>query len=107
MSKNVLTVGDESFDREVLGAEVPVLVDFGATWCGPCKKLVPIVEGIAADHAGTLKVVSVDIDDAPKVAARYGVRAVPTVLAFRGGEKIGQRVGLTTRDKLLELVSAG
>lgn len=104
MSQNLKTVGDDDFDREVLTSETPVLVDFGATWCGPCRKLEPILERIAEERAGALKVVRVDIDDAPRTAERFGVRAVPTVIAFAKGERVGQRVGLTTRDKLLDLV---
>ncbi len=94
----------QTFEAEVLRADVPVLVDFTATWCGPCKALGKILEGVARDHAGTLKVVAVDIDDAPDIAARYGVRAVPTVVAFERGQKTAHRLGLTTRDKILELV---
>lgn len=103
-SKNVKSVGDSSFDQEVLASDVPVLVDFGARWCGPCKALDKVIDRIADETAGRLKVAKVDVDDAPQVAARYGVRGVPTVLVFSGGQKVGQHVGATSREKLLELV---
>ncbi|NUP05221.1 MAG: thioredoxin [Polyangiaceae bacterium] len=103
-SKNVHLVGTSSFDAEVLQADRPVIVDFTATWCGPCKFLGKIVERIADEHVGRLKVVVIDIDDAPEIAARYGVRAVPTLMVFDRGEKVAQRLGVTTKEKLLEMV---
>lgn len=102
-SPNVKELTDTDFDSEVLKSSVPVLVDFGATWCGPCKALAPIVSKIADDFQGKLKVVTVDIDDAPETAKKYGIRSVPTVVFFKGGVKEGQQVGLTSREKLLQL----
>jgi thioredoxin 1 len=102
-SKNVHLVDDQNFDQEVLQASGPVLVDFTATWCGPCKILGPIVEQLADEFAGKLKVAKVDVDHAPGVAAKYGIRSVPTVMVFQGGQKKGQHIGLAKRDKLLEL----
>ncbi len=104
MAGNVLTLTDQNFEAEVLGSNVPVLVDFSATWCGPCKALAPIVEKIADDYAGKVKVGKLDIDDAPEITRKYGVRSVPTVLVFQGGEKKGQHVGLTTHQKLVQLL---
>jgi thioredoxin 1 len=103
-SKNVLEVTDETFDAEVLKADKPVLVDFGATWCGPCKALAPVVDKLADETVGKYKIVKVDIDDAPGVAQKYGVRGVPMILVFKGGEKTAQHVGVTTKDKLLALI---
>jgi thioredoxin 1 len=103
-SKNVIEVTDANFESEVLKADQPVLVDFGATWCGPCKALAPIVDKIADENVGKVKVAKVDIDDSPGVAQRYGIRGVPTVLVFRGGEKTAQHVGLTTKENLLKLL---
>ncbi len=103
-SKNVHTVDDANFDQEVLKADGPVLVDFGATWCGPCKALAPIVDKIAEEGAGKYKVVAVDIDEAPAVAKKYGIRGVPTVVVFKGGEVKGQHVGLTNKETLLKLL---
>jgi thioredoxin 1 len=104
-SKNVKVIEkDAEFEGEVLKSDRTVLVDFGATWCGPCKALAPIVDKIADENQGTLKVVTIDIDDCPEVTKKYGVKSVPTVLVFKNGEKIGQSVGLTSRDNLLKLV---
>jgi len=105
-SKNVKAIEkDGDFEHEVLKSSAPVLVDFGATWCGPCKALAPIVDKIADEYQGKLKVVTVDIDDCPEVTKKFGVKSVPTVLVFKGGQKTGQSVGLTTREKLLELLA--
>ena len=103
-SKNVHEFTDENFEAEVLKSDVPVLVDFGATWCGPCKALAPIVDKLADDYAGKVKVGTLDIDDAPKTTAKYKVKSVPTVIVFKGGQQVGVQSGLTNRatlDKLL------
>ncbi len=103
-SKNVHTFNESNFEAEVLSSDLPVLVDFTATWCGPCKALAPIVDKIADEKAGKVKVGKLDIDESPSIAQKYGVRSVPTVMVFRGGAKSGQHVGLTTQDKLLKLI---
>jgi thioredoxin 1 len=103
-SANMIGVDDESFDEVVLGSELPVLVDFVAPWCGPCRALAPIVERLAIETAGRAKVVSVDIDASPRTSARYGIRGAPTLLVFRGGERTRQHLGATTREKLLKLL---
>jgi thioredoxin 1 len=103
-SNNVVVVDDSSFETEVLKADKPVLVDFGATWCGPCKALAPVVAGLADESVGKYKIVTVDIDDAPGVAQKYGIRGVPTLAVFRGGEKTASHVGVTTKAKLIELL---
>ena len=103
-SKNVHAFNQSNFESEVLKSDVPVLVDFTATWCGPCKALAPIVEKIADEFPGKIKVGKLDIDDSPNVTAKFGVRSVPTVIVFKGGQKSGQHVGLTNRDKLIALL---
>ncbi|XXX75106.1 thioredoxin [Sorangium sp. So ce134] len=103
-SQNVHTLTDQNFDAEVLKSPVPVLVDFTATWCGPCKALAPIVDKIADDFQGKVKVAKLDIDNAPEMTRKYGVRSVPTVMVFQGGEKKGVQVGLTSRENLLKLL---
>lgn len=102
--KNIHEFTDGNFDSEVLKSSVPVLVDFTATWCGPCKALAPIVEKVADDFAGKIKVGKLDIDANGEMTRKYGVRSVPTVLVFKNGEKIGQHVGLTSRDNLVKLL---
>ncbi|MRG92525.1 thioredoxin [Polyangium spumosum] len=103
-SKNVLTFNEVNFESEVLKSDVPVLVDFTATWCGPCKALAPIVDKVADEFEGKVRVGKLDIDESPNLAAKYAVRSVPTVMVFKGGVKIGQHVGLTNRDKLVQLL---
>lgn len=103
-SKNVRVFNDLNFDDEVLKSSAPVLVDFTATWCGPCRQLSPIVEQVADELAGSVTVGKVDVDDSPVTAGKFGVRSVPTVMVFKGGERAAQHIGLTTKHKLLELV---
>jgi thioredoxin len=101
----VLDVTDDTFQKEVLQSEVPVLVDFGATWCGPCKALAPIVDGLAKDFAGKLKVVAVDIDKARNAAMQYGVLSVPMVLLVRGGQVQETLHGPFTKPALTDKVT--
>lgn len=107
----VKVVRDGEFDVEVLKSGVPVLVDFFATWCGPCKALSPVLEGIANAYDGGLKVVKVNVDDSQKLAASYSVRAVPTLVLFKDGKAIDTMVGVpsaaTLRQKLDAAVGSG
>lgn len=103
-SSNVREFTDQNFDAEVLHSDIPVLVDFSATWCGPCKQLAPIVARIADDYQGKVKVGKLDIDDAPETARKYGVRSVPTCVVFKGGQKVGVQAGLTNYDTLVRLL---
>ncbi|RYE94491.1 MAG: thioredoxin [Myxococcales bacterium] len=107
MTTHVIEVNDATFEAEVLRSPTPVLVDFGARWCGPCKLLLPVLEGLATEQSGQLKVVKVDIDDSPRVARRYAIRSAPTLMVFRGGERTAQHVGVTNRTRLLALVAQG
>jgi thioredoxin 1 len=102
---NVIEVDDASFEAEVLESKVTVLVDFVAAWCGPCKAMAPIVERVASEGAGQLKVVKVDADESPKTAQRYGIRGVPTLLVFRAGGKTASHVGTASKEKILELIA--
>jgi thioredoxin 1 len=101
---NVITLSDASFDEEVLASGTAVLVDFTATWCGPCKQLAPIVEKLADETVGKYKVAKVDIDDCPGIARKFGIKSVPTVMVFKGGEKKAQHVGATNKETLLKLL---
>lgn len=103
-SPNVRVFNSQNFDNEVLKSDTTVLVDFTATWCGPCKQLAPIIDKIADEYAGKVKVGKLDIDENPELTAKYGVRSVPTVIIFNGGQKTGFNAGLTTREKLLKLL---
>ena len=103
--KNIRDFTHENFDSEVLQSDLPVLVDFTATWCGPCKALAPIIDQIAGDLDGKVKVGKLDVDDSPITAGKFGVRGVPTIMVFKNGQRAAQHVGLTTKAKLLELVN--
>lgn len=103
-SEKVQVFNDLNFDQEVLKSTVPVLVDFTATWCGPCKALAPIISELADSLDGKVKVGKLDVDDSPITAGKFGVRGVPTIMLFRNGERAAQHVGLTTKQKLLALV---
>jgi thioredoxin len=101
---NVLEITDGNFETEVLKSDQPFLLDFSAVWCGPCKMLSPIVEKIATENAGKYKVGKLDIDDSPGVAAKYGIRGVPTVVVFKAGKESGRHVGVTNKETLLKLL---
>ena len=101
---NVLEINDGNFESEVLKAGVPFLLDFSAVWCGPCKVLAPIVEKLAAEFEGKVKVGKLDIDDSPGVASKFGIRGVPTVLVFKDGKESGRHVGVTNKETLVKLL---
>ncbi len=101
---NLPSVKDETFDNEVLKSGTPVLVDFSATWCGPCKALAPTLESLSQDYQGKVKFVMVDIDEARNTAVRFNVMSVPTVMIFRGGEVVGQVVGNRPRTDIANLL---
>src|SRR5580704_5647022 len=101
---NVLEINDGNFEAQVLKAEEPFLLDFSAVWCGPCKVLAPIVEKLADEYKGKVKVGKLDIDDSPSVASKFGIRGVPTVLVFKGGQESARHVGVTNKETLLKLV---
>ena|ERR1700690_4037848 len=94
-------VDDATFDTDVLESELPVLVEFGASWCPPCRMIAPVLEEIAADRAGTLRVVSVDVDANPMTQSRYAVMSLPTMLLFVRGTPVRQVIGFTSKGRLL------
>jgi thioredoxin 1 len=95
-------VTDATFEQEVLKSAEPVLVDFHATWCGPCKAMAPALEQVAQELAGKVKVVKVDVDENPRVTGTYGIRAMPTLLIFKGGKVTAQHTGAIVQKKKLE-----
>jgi thioredoxin 1 len=90
---NTVNFTDASFDKDVLSSEVPVLVDFWAEWCGPCRMMAPTVDQVAVDYAGKVKVGKLDVDTNQQTASRYGIRGIPTLLLFKGGQIVEQKVG--------------
>lgn len=97
----IVTGTDESFEAEVLKADVPVVVDFSAAWCAPCRAMEPIMEEIAREQAGKLKVVKLDVDDSPSVATRFRVQSLPTLIVFLDGQPVDRVAGLLSKDKLM------
>lgn len=104
MSASAVTVTDATFAVEVEQAEPLTIVDFWATWCGPCRVISPILEQIAAERAGELKVAKVDVDENAQTAARYNIRAMPTLLFFKGGKVVGQIVGAVPRARIEQAI---
>ena len=105
MAENVIEFNDQNFDSDVLKAETPVLVDFWAIWCGPCKAIAPIVEEIANDFSGKVKVGKMDVDSNNQVAMRYGIRSIPTLLLFNNGEVVDQVIGNVGKDSIERMIS--
>lgn len=101
---HVIEFTDQSFEQEVLQADQPVLVDFWAAWCGPCRMIAPTVEAIATEYAGKAKVGKVNVDENSSTPGRYNIRGIPTLLLFKGGEVREQVVGVTSRDELENLL---
>jgi thioredoxin len=101
----VVEVDDKNFAAEVLGSGVPVLLDFSAEWCGPCKRLWPIVEALAEEYGARLKVAHLDVDKAQTTAVTYGILSVPTILFFKGGQVRDQLMGYVPREKLVEKIN--
>jgi thioredoxin 1 len=101
-SENVHTFTETNFKEEVLDADEPVLVDFWAEWCGPCRQVAPIIEDLADDFADRAKVGKVDVDANQRIAAQYGIRSIPSLIIFRDGEPVEQMVGVTPKNQLAD-----
>lgn len=101
-AKGVAEVTDADFETEVLAADLPVLVEFTADWCGPCRQLAPVLSAVAEEEAGRLKVVQIDADTNPATVTRYGILSMPTLMVFRAGEPVRSMVGARPKRRLLE-----
>ena len=100
MSEFTIDVNEENFDSVVMNSDKPVLVDFWAEWCGPCKMLTPTIEALAEEYKDTSSIVKINVDDSPTIATKYGIRSIPSILLFNNGDVIEQRVGAVSKDEL-------
>jgi len=95
-----MNVTEQNFDEIIQKSQVPVLIDFWAEWCGPCKMLTPVIEELAAEYGETVKIAKVNVDQQPNLAARYGIRSIPTIIIFRAGEIVEQLIGMQAKEAL-------
>jgi thioredoxin 1 len=102
MSKEILKVSDQDFGEKVVGSELPVLVDFWADWCGPCHIVAPVVDEIAAERAGRLRVAKLNVDENPQTAQHYGVQSIPTLILFSGGKERGRVIGAQGKNAIAQ-----
>jgi len=106
MSDKIINVSDSSFDTDVLGSDKPVLVDYWAEWCGPCKMIAPVISEVADQYADRLSVAKLNVDDNPNTAPKYGIRGIPTLMIFKGGNVIATKVGALSKSQLLEFIDS-
>ena len=104
-SENVKTFTDANFDNEVLQSDIPVIVDFWATWCAPCKAIAPLIDAVADEHSGKVKVGKVNVDENQATPGKYGVRGIPTVIIFKGGVVVDQVVGAVPKSQMDALIA--
>ncbi|HET9444574.1 MAG TPA: thioredoxin [Acidimicrobiales bacterium] len=106
MAQNITTLTDETFNEEVKGSTEPILVDFWAEWCGPCRLITPILEDLATEQEGKLRIAKLNVDDAPETARQFGILSIPTLLLFKDGEEQRRIVGARGKNQLLQELSA-
>ncbi|HET8903947.1 MAG: thioredoxin TrxA [Saccharospirillum sp.] len=104
MSEHIKNVSDDSFETDVLGNDKPVLVDYWAEWCGPCKMIAPVLEEVATEYADNMVVAKLNIDENPNTPPKYGIRGIPTLMMFRGGEVVATKVGALSKTQLIEFI---
>lgn len=104
MSENIVKVSDDSFESDVLSAKGPVLVDYWAEWCGPCKQIAPVLDELAGEYDGKLTIAKLNVDENPETPPRYGIRGIPTLMLFKDGEVAGTKVGAVSKSQLAEFV---
>jgi thioredoxin 1 len=104
VSDNIVHISDASFENDVLKSNVPVLVDYWAEWCGPCKMIAPILEEITGDYQGKLKIAKVNVDENPQVTQKYGIRSIPTLMMFKDGNVQAQKVGAMSKSQLAAFI---
>ena len=104
MSEHIVHVSDDTFESEVLNSDLPVLVDFWAEWCGPCKIIAPVLDELAVEFEGKLKICKVDVDANPDIPPKFGIRGIPTLIVFKGGNAEATKVGALSKTQLTEFV---
>ena len=103
---NTINVTDDTFDNEVIKSDIPVLVDFWATWCGPCRMIAPLVEELATEYKGKAKICKLDVDNNQSVALNYGIRSIPALLIFKNGQVVNNFIGTVPKSKIIDALSS-
>ncbi len=106
MSSNIVNISDATFEEEVINSDLPVLVDYWAEWCGPCKMIAPILDELANDYEGRVKICKVNIDENAELPARFGIRGIPTLMLFKNGNSEATKVGAASKAQLVEFLDA-